>query len=144
MNRLLLLPLLLLASCAPQSQSMQGQPVQVWEGTGRVLLRDQHYRLTFTVNNQTHDLKGQLENRTSGDRFKVKGTYLPTQVGATLTAEVSAGEGVNLHASILGFGISNVALKSGALLTGQAVGQTFSGELRINGLAYPISLIRTR
>lgn len=138
MKRLLLLPLLLVA-CAPLSQS-----VQVWEGSGRVLLRDQHYRLTFTVNDQTHDLRGQLENRTSGDRFEVEGTFLPTQGGATLTAAVSAGNGVKLNASILGFGVSNVALKSGALLTGQVVGQTLSGELRINGLAYPVSLMRTR
>lgn len=104
--RRLLLPVLALTACAPQAQ-----PVQVWEGSGRVLLRDQSYRLTFTVNDQTHALRGVLENRTSGVKYLVDGTFLPVQGGAEVTAKVTAGDGAKLNASILGFGVSNVALR---------------------------------
>lgn len=125
------------ASCAPQAQ-----PVQIWEGTGRIALREQAYRLTFTVNDSTHELKGQLQNRSSGDTFLVTGTYLPVVGGAEVTAQVTAGGGATLNASLLGFGISGVSLKSDALLTGQIKGEVFSGALRVNGLAYPLALTR--
>lgn len=138
MKRGLILALALCA-CAPSRQ-----PVQVWEGSGRVLLRDQHYRLTFTVNDQTHDLRGQLLNKTSGDIFQVSGTFLPVAGAAELTAQVTAGSGVKLNASLLGFGISGIGLKSDAMLVGHVVGPVFSGSLRVNGIEYPISLTRTQ
>lgn len=135
-----LLPLLLpLAACAPQVQ-----PVQVWEGTGRVLLREQSYRLTFTVNDQTHDLRGQLENRSSGDTFLVKGTYLPLLGEAEITAEVTAGSSTKLGASIFGVGISGISLKSDALLSGRVVQNVFNGNLRVNGISYPVTLNRVK
>lgn len=137
MKRLLLL--LLLPSCAPQVQ-----PVQVWEGTGRVLLREQTYRLTFTVNDQTHDLRGQLENRSSGDTFLVKGTYLPLQGEAEMTAEVTAGSNTKLGASIFGVGISGISLKSDGLISGRIAQNVFTGNLRVNGLAYPLTMTRVR
>lgn len=142
MRRLLLLPLALVA-CAP---SVTGtQPVHVYEGAGRVLLREQHYRLTFTVNERTHELTGTLENLTSRDRFGVRGNLLPVaRTEAELTAQVTAGDSPTLNASILGVGISGVTLKSGALLTGRVVGEVFSGKLLVNRVPYPVTLRRVR
>ena len=134
-----LLPLLVLTACAPKPQ-----PVQVWEGSGRVLLRDQAYRLTFTVNDQTHALRGQLENRSNGVKYLVDGTFLPVQGGAEITAKVTAGEGAKLNASILGFGLSNVAVKSDALLTGRVAGHTFNAELTVNGVRYDVQFTRSQ
>lgn len=136
--RRLLLPVLALTACAPQPQ-----PVQVWQGSGRVLLRDQSYRLTFTVNDQTHALRGVLENRTSGVKYLVDGTFLPVQGGAEVTAKVTAGDGAKLNASILGFGVSNVALKSDALLSGRVTGNVFDAQLTVNGVRYAVPFIRS-
>ena len=41
-------------------------------------------------------------------------------------------------------GVSGVALKADALLSGRVVGETFSGALRVNGVAYPLELRRLR
>ncbi|MHA0034304.1 hypothetical protein [Deinococcus sp. PESE-13] len=135
------LALLSLSACAPQLQS---QSVEVWEGTGRVLLREQSYRLTFSADPRTHQLAGTLENRSSGDRFQASGTLLPVAEGAELTAQITAGSGARLSASVLGFGVSGVALKSDALLTGRVAGAVFKGSLRVNGVAYPLELRRVR
>lgn len=128
----------LLVGCAPSAQ-----PVQTWEGSARVALREQRYRLTFTVNDQTHDLRGQLENRTSGDRFSVSGTWLPVGASATVTAQVSPGESPTLRASLLGFGVGDLPLKASALLTATVSGTNMAGELRIGGLNYPVQFRRT-
>ncbi len=93
--------------------------MQVWEGSARVLLREQNYRLTFTVEPVGHRLSGTLDNRSSGDRFSVTGTLLPVEVGAELTAQISAGESPKLSASILGLGVSGLSLKADALLSGR-------------------------
>ena len=135
---------LLLTACAPQLQAVPPQPVQVWEGTGRVLLREQSYRLTFTADPRTHLLSGTLENRSSGDRFQAAGTLLPGPDGAELTAQVTAGSGARLNASVLGFGVSGLSLKADALLSGRVVGEVFRGALRVNGVAYPLELRRVR
>lgn len=137
-----LLPLgLVLAGCAPGPSR---QPVQVWEGSARVALREQLYRLTFTVNPNTFELSGTLENRSSGDRFQAAGTLLPVPGGAELTAQITAGSSARLNASLLGFGVSGVALKSDALLTGRVAGEAFEGTLRVGGVPYPLTLRRTR
>jgi len=142
MKRLLLLPLAL-AACAPGVTGRQ--PVQVYEGAGRVLLREQRYRLTFTVNERTHELTGTLENLTSRDRFEAWGTLLPfAENEAELTVQVTAGSSPTLNASILGVGISGVSLKSDALLTGRVTGEVFSGNLLVNRVPYPVTLRRVR
>lgn len=128
-----------LSACAPRPQA-----VQVWEGQGRVLLREQQYRLTFTVNDQTHDLRGQLENRSNGTRYALSGTFLPVAQGVEVTAKVMAGEGVRWNASILGFGLSNLALKSDALLTGRITGDTFDAALNVNSVRYPLVFTRVQ
>ncbi|RJF73471.1 hypothetical protein D3875_19900 [Deinococcus cavernae] len=132
-----LLPLLALSACAPRPQ-----PVQVWEGSGRVLLQEQLYRLTFTVNDQTHALRGQLQNRNNGVNYFVDGTFLPVQGGAEITAKASAGDGAKLNASLLGFGVSNITPKSDALLTGRVTGNTFDATLTVNGLRYSVAFTR--
>jgi hypothetical protein len=135
-----LLPLaLLLAACAP---AVRPQPVQVWEGSARVLLSVQQYRLTFTVDPLSHALSGTLANLSSGDRFEASGTLLPAIEGAELTAQVTPGSAPQLNAGILGFGISGLSLKSEALLSGQISGDLFSGSLRVSGLRYPLTLRR--
>lgn len=137
--------LLALTGCAPAVQvPAQAHPVQVWEGTGRVLLREQGYRLTFTADPRTHLLSGTLENRSSGDRFQATGTLLPGPDGAELTAHITAGNGARLSASVLGLGVSGLALKSDALLSGRVAGEVFRGALRVNGVAYPVELRRVR
>lgn len=142
MKWLLFLPLTL-GACAPAVTGRQS--VQIYEGTGRVLLREQHYRLTFTVNERTHELTGTLENLTSRDRFGARGTLLPVaEREAELTVQVTAGESPTLDASILGVGISGISLKSGALLTGRVVGEVFSGNLLVNRVPYPVTLRRVR
>lgn len=142
MKRLSLCALALtLCACAPRVQS---QPVQIWEGSGRVALQEQHYRLTFTADQQTHALSGTLENLKSGDRFLASGSLLPTSDSAELTAYLSAGGGAKLGASALGVGVSGVALKADALLSGRVAGEVFSGTLRVNGVAYPLELRRVR
>ncbi|MDO4246691.1 MAG: hypothetical protein Q4C89_11770 [Deinococcus sp.] len=143
MNRLLGAGLLLatLSACAPQ---VTQNPVQVWEGEGRVLLQQQKYRLTFSVEPKSHQLSGTLENQKTGDRFLATGSLLPTSGGAELTAYLSAGGGAKLGASAFGVGVSGVALKADALLSGRVVGETFSGALRVNGVAYPLELRRLR
>lgn len=134
--------LLGLAACAPAAQP-QPQPVQVWEGSARVLLREQNYRLTFTVEPVGHRLSGTLDNRSSGDRFSMTGTLLPVEVGAELTAQISAGESPQLSASILGLGVSGLSLKADALLSGRVTGRRFTGTLRVGGLSSPITLRQT-
>lgn len=135
----LILPLLALTACAPNPQ-----PVQVWEGSGRVLLQEQSYRLTFTVNDQTHALRGQLENRSNGAKYLLDGTFLPVQGGAEVTANASPGQGAKVNASILGFGVSQLALKSDAMLTGRVVGRTFDAQLTVNGVRYSVKFTRSQ
>ncbi|SMB93096.1 hypothetical protein [Deinococcus hopiensis] len=146
MRRLLSLPLLLLplslGACTP---AMNSQPVQVFEGTGRVLLREQRYRLVFTVDPKTHELNGTLENQTSKDRFEAQGTLLPVSAEeAELTVRVAVGNSLTLNASVLGFGINGVSLKSDALLTGRVVGEVFTGNLLVNRVPYRVTLRRVR
>lgn len=137
-----LLPLaLLLAACAP---AVRPQPVQVWEGSARVLLTVQQYRLTFTVDPVTHALSGTLANLSSGDRFEAGGTLLPAGDGAELTAQVTPGNAPRLNAGILGFGVSGVSLKADAFLSGQIKENLFSGSLRVNGIRYPLTLRRVQ
>lgn len=137
-----LLPLaLLLAACAPAPTA---QPVQVWEGSARVVLSVQLYCLTFTGNLQTHEIRGTLQNRSSGDTFQASGTLLPTEDGDVLSAQVLAGDSPKFQASLLGFGVQNVSFKSGALLTGTIRSETLSGHLRIAGVRYPLSMRRVR
>lgn len=134
------LPVLLaLSACTPRPQS-----VQVWEGSGRVLLHEQSYRLTFTVSDQTHDLRGQLANLKNGVVYEISGTFLPVQHGAEVTARVSAGEGAKFNASLLGFGVSNLAWKSDALLTGRVTADRFPATLTVNGVGYPVLFQRVR
>lgn len=141
--RRLLLPALVLSACAPTVTDRQ--PVQVYEGTGRVLLREQRYRLVFTVNERTHELAGTLENQSSKDRFEARGTLLPILGSeAELTVQVTAGSSPALNASILGVGISGVTLKSDALLTGRVVDGVFTGTLLVNKIPYPITLRRVQ
>ena len=71
--------------------------MQVWEGEGRVLLQQQKYRLTFSVEPKSHQLSGTLENQKTGDRFLATGSLLPTSGGAELTAYLSAGGGAKLR-----------------------------------------------
>ena len=119
--------------------------MQVYEGTGRVLLREQHYRLVFTVDTRTHELTGTLENQSGRDRFEARGTLLPiSENEAELTVRVTAGSSPTLNASILGVGISGVALKSDALLTGRVSGEVFTGTLLVNRIPYPVTLRRVR
>ena len=120
--------LLTATACVPAPQV---QPVEVWEGHAQVLLTRQQYRLTFTVNGGTHDLRGTLENLSSRDRFLVAGTALP------------AGD-VRLNASILGFGFTNLSLKANAVLSARQTGRTMTGKLNVNGLGYPITLTRVQ
>ena len=137
-----LLPLaLLLAACAP---AVRPQPVQIWEGSARVLLTVQQYRLTFTVDPVSHALSGTLANLSSGDRFEASGTLLPTGDAAELTAQVTPGSAPRLNAGFLGFGISGLSLKAEALLSGQVTGDLFAGSLRVNGLRYPLTLRRVQ
>ena len=109
-----------------------------------MVLAVQQYRLTFTENPQTHDIRGTLENRSSGNTFQASGTLLPTADGDVLSAQVTAGESPKLQASILGFGFQDVSLKSGALLTGTIRGETLSGTLRIGGVRSGLSMKRVR
>ncbi|GGO21770.1 hypothetical protein [Deinococcus humi] len=137
-----LLPLaLLLAACAP---AVRPQPVQTWEGSARVLLSVQQYRLTFTVDPVSHALSGTLANLSSGDRFEASGTLLPAGDAAELTAQVTPGSAPRLNAGILGFGISGLSLKAEAMLSGQITGELFAGSLRVNGLRYPLTLRRVQ
>lgn len=140
MRRALLLPLLL-GACAPAARP---QPVQVWEGSARVLLTVQHYRLIFTVDPVSHALSGTLANLSSGDRFEAAGTLLPAGDVAELSAQVTPGNAPRLNAGILGFGISGVTLKSDAFLSGQVRGGLFDGSLRVNGVRYPLTLRRVQ
>ncbi|PNY83143.1 hypothetical protein CVO96_16395 [Deinococcus koreensis] len=130
-----------LGACAPVTTA---QPVQVWEGSARVVISVQRYRLTFTENVQTHEIRGTLDNRTSGDSFLAAGTLLPTPEGDTLSAQISAGESPRLRASLLGFGVQDVPLKAGALLSGTIRGETLTGNLTINGLRHGLSMKRVR
>lgn len=132
---------LLLAACAP---AVRPQPVQVWEGSARVLLTEQRYRLTFTVNPVNYALSGTLANLSSGDRFEAAGTLLPGAGGTELSAQVTPGTAPRLNAGILGFGISGVSLKSGAFLSGQVRGGLFDGSLRVSGIRYPLTLRRVQ
>ena len=135
-----LLPIaLLLSACAPTTSS---QPVQLWEGSARILLSVQRYRLTFTENPVTHDIRGTLENRTSGDSFQAEGTLLPISGGAILSAQITAGDSPKLRASILGFGIQDISLKGGALLAGTIQNDMLNGSLRINGIRYGLNMKR--
>ncbi|OLV18012.1 hypothetical protein [Deinococcus marmoris] len=137
-----LLPIaLLLAACAP---AVRPQPVQVWEGSARVLLTVQQYRLTFTVNPVNYALSGTLANLSSGDRFEATGTLLPGADAAELSVQITPGNVPRLNAGILGFGISGVALKSDAFLSGQVRGELFDGSLRVNGIRYPLTLRRVQ
>lgn len=145
MNRAPLLALaaalsLPLPGCAPAPQA---QPVEVWTGQAQVLLTTQRYRLTYTVNPGTYELKGTLENLTSRDRFVVEGTSLPAEGGAEVSMIVTAQDGLRLNASILGFGFSNLALKAGAVLSARQVGTRMTGRLNVNGIGYPISFTRS-
>lgn len=141
--RVLALPVfaLALAACTP---ALKPQPVQVWEGSARILLRTQDYRLTFTVDPVTHLLSGSLENRSSGDRFGAQGTLLTGPYGAELTAQLTAGEAPRFNASVLGFGVSGVSPKADALLGGRVAGDLFTGSLRVAGVRYPLSLNRVQ
>ncbi|MDV6375210.1 hypothetical protein [Deinococcus arenicola] len=137
-----LIPLaLLLAACAPAARP---QPVQVWEGSARVLLTVQAYRLTFTVNPVSYALSGTLANLSSGDRFEGTGTLLPSGDGAELSVQVTPGTVPRLNAGILGFGIGGVSLKADAFLSGQVKGDLFDGSLRVNGIRYPLTLRRVQ
>ncbi|GGL70721.1 hypothetical protein GCM10010840_06050 [Deinococcus aerolatus] len=137
-----LLPVaLLLAACAPAARP---QPVQVWEGSARVLLTVQQYRLTFTVNPVSHALSGTLTNLSSGDRFEATGTLLPASDGAELTAQVSPGSAPRLNAGILGFGVSGVSVKADALLSGRITADGFLGSLRVNGVRSALTLRRVQ
>ncbi|WP_226342648.1 hypothetical protein [Deinococcus sp. AJ005] len=137
-----LLPIaLLLAACAP---AVRPQPVQVWEGSARVLLTVQQYRLTFTVNPVNYALSGTLANLSSGDRFEATGTLLPGTDGAEMSVQVTPGNVPRLNAGILGFGISGVALKSDAFLSGQVRDGLFDGSLRVNGIRSPMTLRRVQ
>lgn len=140
MKPALLLPLLL-AACVPAARP---QPVQVWEGSARVLLTVQQYRLTFTVDPVSHALSGTLANLSSGDRFEAGGTLLPAGDAAELSAQVTPGDAPRVHAGILGFGISGVTLKSDAFLSGQVRDGLFDGSLRVNGVRYPLTLRRVQ
>ncbi|UBV41537.1 hypothetical protein LAJ19_07630 [Deinococcus taeanensis] len=133
-----LLPLgTLLGACAPVTQA---NPTLTYAGEVRVLLRPQRVRVTYTVNPVTHDARGQYRNLSSGDSFALRGTQLPGPAGAVLTATIDPGETPRLNASLLGFGVSNVPLKAAGLLTGTVTGETLTGTLRVNGLAYPFTL----
>lgn len=135
------LGIVLLTSCV---LSPKPQEVQVWEGRTYILFQKQEYRLIATVNQATHDLKGTLENKTSGDRFNAAGTFLPLEDSAELTAEITAQSGVKLKASILGFGIEDLALKANALLSGRVYKDIFKGSLRVNGVTYPLTMKRIK
>ncbi|GGM05980.1 hypothetical protein [Deinococcus aerophilus] len=135
------LPVLALTACAP---AVRPQPVQVWEGSARILLRTQDYRLTFTVDPVTHLLSGSLDNRSSGDRFEARGTLLPGPDGAELTAQLTAGDSPRLNASVLGFGVSGLSPKADALLGGRVTGDLFTGSLRVGGVRYPLNLKRVQ
>ena len=95
MKPALLLPLLL-GACAPAARP---QPVQVWEGSARVLLTEQRYRLTFTVNPATHALSGTLANLSSGDRFEATGTLKRSEFGVKTYVPLIGDE---LHLTIAG------------------------------------------
>ncbi|CAM3641546.1 hypothetical protein [Deinococcus frigens] len=140
MKRLLPIALLLVA-CAP---AVRPQPVQVWEGSARVLLSVQQYRLTFTVSPVSHALSGTFVNLSSEDRFEATGTLLPGVDGAELSAQVTPGSAPRLNAGILGFGISGVSLKADAFLSGQVRGDLFTGSLRVSGLRSPLTLRRVQ
>ncbi|THF69413.1 hypothetical protein E7T06_12035 [Deinococcus sp. Arct2-2] len=147
MKRLLLPLPLMLAACAPaaQPQSAQPQTVHVFEGQATVLLRPQQYRLTLTVNPLTYDAKGVMENRSSGDRFSVAGTLLPTPNGSQeLTVKLDANAGPSARFSILGFGLDGLSAKSDAFLSGTIRGELLAGRLRVNALSYPVTLRRVR
>lgn len=131
------LGIVLLTSCVPL---LKPQEVQVWEGSTYILFQKQEYRLIVTINQATHDLKGTLENKTSGDRFNAAGTFLPLEDAAELTAEITAQSGVKLKASVLGFGIEDLALKANALLSGRVDQDVFKGSLRVNGVNYPLTM----
>ena len=138
MNRYLPL-LLLLASCAPTSTR---QTVQVFEGSARVLLTIQSYRLSFTEEPSTHTIRGTLENRTSGDTFSAQGTLLPGPDGTVLTAEVSAGDVPHINATVFGFGVKDLPLKAGAQLNGIISGNSLTGSLRVNGFKSALTMTR--
>ncbi|WP_309572315.1 hypothetical protein [Deinococcus sp.] len=131
--------LLVLASCAPTPAA---QPVQVFEGSARVLLTVQSYRLTFTEDASTHTIRGTLENRTSGDTFAAQGTLLTQLDGQVLTAEISAGDVPHINATVFGFGVKDLAVKAGAQLSGTITGDVFTGNLRVNGFKSALSMNR--
>lgn len=148
----------LLGACAPRAQAPLTPPpaaapplqigpaapqaVEVWEGSARVLLREQRYRLTFTVRPTDYALSGTLENVSSGDRFALSGTRLPVPGGAELTAQVTAGPSTRLNVNVLGVGLTGVGPKSDALLSGRVTGDLFQDSLRVNGVAYDLELRR--
>ena len=133
--------LLTATACVPAPQV---QLVEVWVGHAQVLLTRQQYRLTFTVNGGTHDLRGTLENLSSRDRFLVAGTALPAGDGREVSMTVTAQDGVRLNASILGFGFTNLSLKANAVLSARQTGRTMTGKLNVNGLGHPITLPRVQ
>lgn len=131
--------MLLLAACAPAPAR---QPVHTFEGSARVLLTVQTYRLTFTENPVTHEIRGTLVNRTSGDAFQASGTLLPGTDGDVLTADIRAGESPRVNATVFGIGLRDVPLKAGALLSGTVRGETFTGSLRVNGFSSALNMKR--
>lgn len=142
MKRALLILPLVLAACAPAAQP---QTVQVFEGQATVLLLPQQYRLILTVNPLTYDVKGVMENRSSGDRFSATGTLLPTPDGSQeLTVKLEANAGPSARFSILGFGLDGLSAKSDAFLSGTVKGDLLAGRLRVNELSYPVTLRRVR
>ncbi|MFC4425300.1 hypothetical protein [Deinococcus navajonensis] len=137
-----MLALSLLGACTPAAHLVQ--PVEVYEGQARILLLEQPYRLTFTVNPTTHELRGTLEQRRTADRFEVSGTLLDTAEGEEVTAQVSAGAAPRFNASLLGFGVTGLSLKADALLTGRIRNRILEGSLRVGGVRYPLHMRRVQ
>ncbi|GHF29034.1 hypothetical protein HNQ07_000915 [Deinococcus metalli] len=133
--------LLLLAACAPAPAR---PAVQSFEGSARVLLTVQSYRLTYTEDPATHAIRGTLENRSSGDAFRAEGTLLPGPDGDILTADVSAGDVPRVNATVFGFGIKDLPLKAGAQLSGTIRGDLLRGSLRVNGFRSALTMTRVR
>ncbi|MFC4639415.1 hypothetical protein [Deinococcus hohokamensis] len=131
-----------LGACTPAAGPTQ--MVQVYEGQARILLLPQPYRLTFTVNPATHELRGTLEQRRTGDRFEVTGTLLDTADGEELTAQVSAGAAPRFNATLLGFGVTGLSLKADALLSGRISHRVLDGHLRVGGVRYALTMRRVQ
>ena len=139
--RRIVLAALFLVACAPAPAR---QPVHTFEGSARVLLTVQTYRLTFTENRVTHEIRGTLVNRTSGDAFQATGTLLPATDGDLLTADISAGDSPRLNATVFGIGLRDVPLKAGALLSGTIRHDAFAGSLRVNGFSSALNMQRVQ